>query len=434
MKSYSGEPMTVRGERGSALVGVLLVLLMLTALGLIYAAMTRVDAEIAGHSNRAKQAEFQAEAGTGEALARMSLPTTNVNFCGEDLNAGPPTKGWGRYIVLGNGNSSLDPVYNATASDSLDNDGDGQIDDSGEHYPEIATAQAGGDVVNYPWVKVRYLLDAQRHVLLYGDVDNNPATPPVLNLTTGWPAIVVSAQGQRGSAEQVVQLTAVRAPMTAPRAAIYAESDNFKFNGTQFLISGKDWDPATGDTIPGSPYVPGIETTANPTTITNELHGNQLNNIEGYGPEPAVCNAPYNYDLPGLIDTYAPMADIVQAGGTISNGNLPNWGNYDDYHIVHITSDLHISGSAVGGGLLLLEGNLVVSGSFTWYGLIINLGTIDFTGGGAGTHIYGSVMTSGGISQNVVGGQADIKYSSKALGRLAGLNPYRAISWTDVNS
>lgn len=423
-----------KGEAGSALVGVLLVLLMLTALGMVFVALTRTDTEIAGHANRATQAEFQAEAGSGEALARMSLPTTNANYCGQDLNAAAPTPGWGRYIVLANDNSALDPNFAVAAHDSLDNDADGSIDEGDEAYPEIATVQTGNDQVNYPWVNVRYLLDSHRHVMLYGDADNNPATPPILNLTTGMPAIVVSAQGQRGSAEKIIQMTAVRSPVTTPRAAIYAESDDFKFNGTQFLVSGKDWDPATGDTIPGMPLVPGIETTRTPSNITDALHGNQTNNIEGYGAEPAVCNAPYDYDLPGLMDTYAPMADIVMAGGTISNGSAPAWGGYDEYHIVHVTSDLHISGSATGGGILLLEGNLVVSGSFTWYGLIINLGTIDFTGGGAGTHIYGSVMTSGGISQNVVGGQADIKYSSKALARLAGLNPYRPLSWTDLPS
>jgi hypothetical protein len=82
--------------------------------------------------------------------------------------------------------------------------------------------------------------------------------------------------------------------------------------------------------------------------------------------------------------------------------------------------------------LLLLEGDLEVTGQFTWYGLVINLGEIKFSGGGNEIHIFGSVMSSGGVDTNTVGGNADIKYSSMALSKLAAFNPYQVVSWTEL--
>lgn len=419
-------------ERGNVLVGALLVLLVMTAMGTTYVAMTKTETQIAGHEKRHVQSMFNAEAGVSEALARMSRNQDLAVYFGEDLLAGPPSPGWGAYLVLAGGNSSLDPLGSEMAADSLDNDLDGSIDESGETYPEVMTLQSGGNAVQYPWVKVRYRLDASNQVVLFGDHDNSPATPPIANMTTGVPILIVSSEGAQGTADRRIQVEAVKSPFMAPKAAIYTESDDFTFNGTQFLISGRDWDPATEDTVIGAPEVPGISTTGTPADIADELQGNQLNNVEGSGAEPAVNKSNFDYDLEGMVETYKPMADVTHPGGTISNGSEPDWGGIDDYHIVSVTNDLHISGSITGGGLLLLEGDLDVSGSFTWYGMIINLGVINFTGGGGDIHTYGAVLTTGGLTSNTVSGNADVFYSSIALAKLAALNPYRISAWTEL--
>jgi hypothetical protein len=421
----------LRDRRGNAMIGALLVLLVISAMGVAYVALSKTETNIAGHEKRYVQSMFNAEAGVAEALSRLSSRDTTEYF-GEDLDAGAPTPGWGAYMVMASGNSSMDPDVADTAADTLDNDGDGSIDESGEVYPEVLSLQGGDSDIEYPWVRVRYRLTAANEVVLFGDHDNNPGTAPRANLTAGWPIIQATAEGNQGTAQRRIEVEAVRAPFSVPKAAIYAESDNFKFNGTQFLVSGKDWDPATGDTLVGAEEVDGIQTTGTPQNIIDELNGNQQNNVEGDGPEPAIDNADFDYDLQAMIDAYSGMADDVHDGGTVSNGSLPDWGNYEDYRIVHVTDDLHISGSLVGGGLLLLEGDLTVSGSFTWYGLVINMGTITFTGGGGDIHLYGSVMTSGGFDTNVVGGNADVLYSSKALSKLSGFNRYRISAWTEL--
>ena len=75
-------------ERGNVLVGALLVLLVMTAMGTTYVAMTKTETQIAGHEKRHVQSMFNAEAGVGEALARMSRSQDPTVYFGEDLLAG----------------------------------------------------------------------------------------------------------------------------------------------------------------------------------------------------------------------------------------------------------------------------------------------------------------------------------------------------------
>jgi len=417
-------------ERGNVMVGALMMLLLISAMGVAYVALSKTETGIAGSGKRHVQSMFSAEAGVAEALMRMSSTDSTIYF-GEDPDA-TPVPGWGRYLVQVANNSQQDPDYNATLSDSLNNDGDGSTDESSEHYAEVLSVQDTDHQLPYPWVRVKYRLNSSNQVVLFGDHDLNPATDPRPNLVRGYPILQVSAEGNQGSSQRLIQVEAIRSPFTVPKAAIYAESDDFQFNGTQFLVSGQDWDPYTDTVVPGSTEVQGIETTANPQNIVDQLHNNQLNNVEGNGGEPSIGSAGTNYDIPALIAQYAPLADEEHPGGTISNGTIPDWGGIDDFRIVHVVSDLHISGDVSGGGLLLLEGDLTCTGQFTWYGMVINTGEITFSGGGQGIHLFGSLMTQGGISTNTVGGNADVKYSSAMLTKLTAFNAYQVSAWTEL--
>src|SRR5512140_2939661 len=114
MKSLVSRFASLRSERGNVLIGALLVLLVLTAMGTTYVAMTKTETQIAGHEQRHVQSMFNAEAGIGEALARMSDSSDSSGvYFGEDPFA-PPTPGWGRYLVLAAGNSVRDPQTAST--------------------------------------------------------------------------------------------------------------------------------------------------------------------------------------------------------------------------------------------------------------------------------------------------------------------------------
>lgn len=414
------------GERGNAMVIALLILLVLTGVGMSYVLQTKTETQIAGNGVRWSQALYNADAGISEGLARMANMSDTTNYVGEPKNTVNP--GWGVYIVDAAGSSALDPELAELESDGLDNDRDGLVDESGEQYPEVLTRQTGSNTIPYPWVRVEYVMDDSNRVVRFGDHDTDMTTPQTFNLVEGAPVIRVSAEGDRGNALRRVEIEAAKPAINVPRAAIYSEDDEFKFNGTQFYISGQDWDPATDTVVPGSAEVPGIITTENPDNIKGELKTNQQNNVDGSGGEPSVTNSPVDLDLRKLFDEYAGYADRTLPAATYSN---VTWGGYDDYEITVIQGDLHGSGSVVGGGILLVDGNMSCSGQMLWYGLVVVLGDMDFTGGGSGIHIFGSLLVEGNVSQQVVSGNADIKYSSEALSRLNNLGSYTAISWLE---
>jgi hypothetical protein len=419
-----------RTERGTALILSLLALLCLTLVGGLFVANTKTETQLAGHDMRYNQALYNAEAGCAEVLTRMSnLRSDSLNYIGQvGQNAWVTQPGWGRYLVLADGSSAQDPTYTSTETDGLDNDGDTIIDEAGEVYPEVATVQTG-EAVNYPWVKVHYKRNAGNQVVLYGDHDHNPSTAPIQNLTQGFPVILATSEGMQGVAMRRIEIEAVKRPYQTVAAATYSEDDTFTFNGTQFLVSGRDWDPDTGLPLVGGTEVNGILTTEDPNNIANALAGNQINNVEGAGPEPSVQHTPVNLDLQALAEEFSGIANVTLGGSTVTG---PSWGDNNNYMIVHCTGDLHVSGNGEGGGILVVDGDFDVSGQFTWYGLVIVLGDMRYTGGGAGVHIYGSTLVQGGISDQTVSGNADLLYSSIALNRLAYFARYQTVSWHEL--
>jgi hypothetical protein len=418
--------MQADNQRGSAMVIALMTLVLLTMVGTYFLAQTKTETQIAGHDQRSVQAMYNAEAGFGEVLARMANDADSTNYIGQKSSYTP---GWGTYVVQSAGDSQDDPNYHATETDGLDNDGDGSVDESNEHYPEVATEQVNNPI-NYPWVNVHYKMNSTGQVILFGDHDDNLVTPPQFNLVDGFPVIVVTSRGGQGSANRTVEIEAVKVPFEILDTAVYAEKDQFKFNGTQFLVSGQDHDPLTGQVVVGSSEVSGILTNGDPANITGSLAPQQQNNVEGTGAEPSVTTAPVTLDLDAMAEAYAAYADEVIPGGTYSG---TSYGSYDDYTIVHCTGDMHISGNLTGGGLLIVDGDFTCSGSFTWYGVVLILGDMTFTGGGSNIHIYGSTLVKGTTADQTVGGNADLLYSSAALSKMTALSPYQVLNWREVN-
>ncbi len=404
----------LHNERGSAMLLAMGMLILMTLSGVLFMMQTNTETQIAGYDQRSTQALFNAEAGYAEALARISNPNNDAIYIGPDEGDWVANPDWGRYIVMNSGDSSLDP--------------DIVVDEQGNSYTEVATAQ-GSDAIDYPWVKLEYKKNGAGNVLLFGDHDSDLTTDPVVNLTTGWPIFIVSAEGARGTAQRRVEIEAARYPFEAPGAAIYAEDDNFKFNGNVFTVSGEDHDPSDWSVIGGNPEVPGIATTEDPDNIIGSLSAGQTDQVIGEGANPSITTSNVDLDLEAMRDTYSAQATITVTPGTHSN---ETWGGLDDYEIVYCPGDLHGSGQLIGGGLLIIDGDFSCSGILEWYGIILVMGDITFTGGGGGKHVLGAVLVQGGIDEQTVGGNADILYSSEALNRLAVFVPYTVISWREL--
>jgi hypothetical protein len=133
-----------------------------------------------------------------------------------------------------------------------------------------------------------------------------------------------------------------------------------------------------------------------------------------------------NVTLPG--GNY--KVDAVVANGQCNKTVPTNWGDGANptapcgsyFPIVHITGDATINGDQ-GQGILLVDGDLNVQGSFQWFGVTIVQGTLKTAGGGnTDAHFWGATMVHDSVTfgTNQISGHANINYSACAL--IAALN------------
>jgi hypothetical protein len=132
----------------------------------------------------------------------------------------------------------------------------------------------------------------------------------------------------------------------------------------------------------------------------------------------------------------ASASKIIPAGQTLTNLGpvttsgvcqttlMTNWGDPNRalpagacesyFPTIHALGDLHLSGG-VGQGILLVDGNLDMTGGFSFTGVLIVRGTVSAYGTGA--HVTGGVMAANVDldADNTVLGNSSINYSSCAL-------------------
>lgn len=141
--------------------------------------------------------------------------------------------------------------------------------------------------------------------------------------------------------------------------------------------------------------------------------------------------------------TYAPAPVIT--GGVCTNSST-NWGaplaptgacgkRYPIVHISGWSSTTTITGGS-GQGILLVDGNLTISGAFTFYGIVIVRGKMSTTAGGSPT-IYGSLLVqSMNFATTSFAGNANIRFSRCALQRVRDAvgnpNMLRSRGWVEL--
>lgn len=120
------------------------------------------------------------------------------------------------------------------------------------------------------------------------------------------------------------------------------------------------------------------------------------------------------------------------ADDTCNFGEKDNWGEPTDpssschfyFPTIYAEGDMNIAGSGVGQGILLVRGNLKVTGGFEFFGVVIVKGV--FETAGTGGHINGIVMAQGGVldtdstaasDESEATGNSIINFSSCAVKR-----------------
>jgi hypothetical protein len=124
--------------------------------------------------------------------------------------------------------------------------------------------------------------------------------------------------------------------------------------------------------------------------------------------------------LPAGTYTTAP----VVTNGVCDNTVLTNWGDGDNptaacgsyWPIIHITGTATLNNTQ-GQGILLVDGDLNVQGSYDFFGIVVVQGSLKTSGGGTtSAHFWGGVMSKDAtLSIQSLSGKATLNYSSCAI-------------------
>jgi hypothetical protein len=130
-----------------------------------------------------------------------------------------------------------------------------------------------------------------------------------------------------------------------------------------------------------------------------------------FKPEPTTVNGVCN------------KADPINWGDGLNRAGA--CGNY--FPIIHIKGDGSFN-NYQGQGVLLVDGNLSVAGSFQFFGVVIVKGTLNTSGGGTSpAHFFGTVLAQNqGGSTNSISGAAKVLYSKCAV--------VEALQWTGLGA
>ena len=186
----------------------------------------------------------------------------------------------------------------------------------------------------------------------------------------------------------------------------YFFSDSIRISGVDTNIDG----------TPGpAPALPGITvgSSADSVALATEIGAN-TEWVQGSS-SIDVDTTTAAVDLNELFSYYETIADMSLTGGSFSD---VNWGTQADPVIVYIDGDVHLTGNSVGYGILAISGNLRMSASPTWYGLVIvhgdSVGSQD-TRIENNSKIIGSIISDSPDNNLRITDSVIIKYSSEAL-------------------
>jgi len=389
----------LRGEKGYVFVLALLLLLVATLVGMASVSTMTYEVQVSGNQRISEQAFYVAEAGLNEFMGRF-LP----GVTGEISDGDPTNIDWKLFLA-----ANMDTARRIGYSEN----------------PNHTFIQSLQTELNYG-AEISHRVES-------GKVVTKGGFPVYLVTSHGF----TSEQGHK-----VIQAEFVKRPNMDPHAALYSKAP-VRVRGTSSYITGLDQCPQDGV----SKDMAGVITTT-PTLITD---GNPT--IEG---TPSTITSS-SLDLP-LVETVDYYSNISDFGYTYTENKtltqfLDNWGvpvvdlkntkapaSYTgEMNIVYFNMNgvntLTLAGQSHGAGLLLVDGNLSISGGFQWYGMIVVTGALSFTGG-AEKNVTGSIMageTATVDSETVTGGNIGIMNCSGATKKLKeGLPPLKMTWWREV--
>jgi len=381
-------------ERGIALVMALLVLLVISAVCAALMLSVQVETKISGRDERRSQALSLAEAGVAEAIPRIrsgEVPDTlNPRMAAQIFLVRP-----GNVPVLGG-----DSIALATAQPA-------------GSWLTYSTPGRGGQALT-----VTYRTDAARTAIYRYDQAKNPP----IQTATGQPIYVVTSTGRKGTDTRTVITEVIQKPFNPEiKAALVADVD-IRFSGNTVVcgynhrIDTPLWYGEFGRDGLNScvPYETG-EGDLLGAWSSGSIDPGGASEQAGQ-PVPSLSNQTGFYTGPwdALGIPQADFSSLAGAPYTAVPANLKGIVTIDNDGVGQNQSGAWGIQATSGEGLLYVDGDLNLTGPFTYKGLVYVEGNLSSTG-----HIWvlGSVIVRGKSGVKLAGG-ANVLYSSEAI-RLA---------------
>jgi Tfp pilus assembly protein PilX len=300
----------------------------------------------------------------------------------------------------------------------------------------------------------------------YSVVVENDTTEAAATNDTNKTVIFTSTATSPSGSNRKVRAYIGRSPWVWP-GAIYFPGAPAKlsetFNGSSFLVSGNDTNPWGAVGSGSASPILGIATTDSSTTteVTTTLGSSRYGQVTGQGSNPSVAvSTSLDVDqlATNLINLGVEGVDRKTLSG--SSFDTSDFGTSStNPKIIHLTNSSPSvrcgngnHPTAVGYGVLIVDGNLTVNGLFRWNGLIIFEGptttaaTINLAGASAseGSTFWGSLLirvptTNAGSSVGLtMRGKSQVTYSSQALKTVTDKWPSafptnaRIIAWNEM--
>ena len=247
----------------------------------------------------------------------------------------------------------------------------------------------------------------------------------------------------RGARRRLLALGRIR-PLKLEQEASLTTRGGVNLQGNA-AVDGNDHTPnlSWNSCAPPDTAMAGIRT-PNPGNVTTGGNAT-INGAPHVKGDPAVTDSTFN--VFGDV-TYADLVsratlhlaggqtwrtEPVVVGGLCNKTVNTNWGdginrsgacgNY--FPIIHIAGNASLN-STQGQGILLVDGDLNVQGSYEWFGVVIVKGSLRTAGGGASdAHFWGMVMAANvDLDLQNLSGNATLNYSKCAV--------LQALEWTGL--
>ncbi len=388
-------------ERGAALITGLLLVLVLTILSMAAMMSTATEMKIATNDRSAKRVFYVAEAGLEDVRSRLQAGASASPINDQSANAT-----WTAFVGT---------VEKASA----------------KGYDSANSSHARYDSLNSSLgyvVTVAHKVNASNQIIKWGDVTGDGI--PEENTSFGTNIFVITSEGyDSDGASKPVQIEATQVPAIPAPAALYTKEHTI-IQGTSTNVLGLDHC--------GTHHVPGVLTTSDVD------HDRGTPTITGPAGYEIVEFSSTNIDVQKLLDQFKARANYSYNVNSATMTGM-NWGTpvpgatqqdasaCSARNVVYFNTSstyIKLSGGTQGCGILLVQGDLVVDGGFQWYGTVLVTGSVTFRGGG-GKNVSGAMMAGASVSADLIAGDANIVYCSRAVNDQTDYLPLITLRWLE---